>query len=140
MIRKALFAGLVIDENDQPVNVVQVGEEDCYVVDDAGFHRHIPSEVVDKQVLQAIRATIDGNEEMISEQTAKFLGQDDIFSKALIESQLRNIDQQFEALMQTGIPEESRAYMGMVGMRIRINLHGEVIEIEQPGLIDPDSE
>ncbi|MCU0488825.1 MAG: hypothetical protein MUE67_07730 [Anaerolineales bacterium] len=140
MKRKALFAGLVIDENDQPVNVVQVGEEDCYVVDDAGFLRHIPSEVVDKQVLQAIQATIDGNEEMISEQTAKFLGQDDIFSKALIESQLRNIDQQFEALMQTGIPEESRAYMGMVGMRIRINLHGEVIAIDQPGMIDPDSE
>jgi hypothetical protein len=25
----------------------------------------------------------------------------------------------------------------MVGFRIRINLHGEVIDIEQPGMIDP---
>jgi hypothetical protein len=30
--------------------------------------------------------------------------------------------------------------MGMVGFKIRINLHGEVIEVVQPGMIDPDNE
>ena len=90
--------------------------------------------------MQAIRANIEGNESLLSEQAAKMLGQDDIFSRAMIETQLKNMDQQFEQLFQTGIPEEARAYIGMTGFRIRINLHGEVIEIEQPGMIDPEDE
>jgi hypothetical protein len=28
--------------------------------------------------------------------------------------------------------------MGMMGFRVRINVHGEVLEVEQPGMIDPD--
>ena len=140
MAIKALFAGLVLDENDKIVEVVEVGDEPCYVVDDAGFRRHIPSQFVDNQVLESMRDMIEGHEGIISEQTAKMLGQDDIFSRALIESQLKNIDKQFEALFNAGIPEDARAYMGMVGLRIRINVHGEVIEINQPGAIDTDEE
>lgn len=140
MTRKALFTGLVVDENDQLVEVTYVGDEPCYVIDDNGFRRHIPSDQVDLQVLQSIRELIEGHEDMISEQTAKMLGQDDIFSRALIESQLKNIDQQFATLLENGIPEETLAYMGMAGLQIRINVHGEVIEIKQPGMIDPEEE
>jgi hypothetical protein len=68
------------------------------------------------------------------------LGQEDIFTRAMIESQLKNLDKQFDDLLQAGIPEEGRAYMGMMGFRVRINVHGEVIEFEQPGAIDPDEE
>ena len=140
MSKQPLFAGLVIDEQDRPVDVTYVGDEPCYVVDDAGFRRHIPAEQVDKQVLQSMREMIEGHEGMLSEQTAKMLGQDDIFSKAMIESQLKNIDKQFDALMDAGIPEEGRVYMGMMGFRIRINMHGEVLDIEQPGMVDPGDE
>jgi hypothetical protein len=140
MARKPLFKGLVVDEQDRPVETTYVGDEPCYVVDDSGFRRHIPSEQVDRQVLESMRDLIMGNEGMISEQTAKLLGQEDIFSRAMIENQLKNIDQQFDLLFETGIPEESLAYMGMAGFRIRINLHGEVIEINQPGSVDPGDE
>jgi len=136
MPNQPLFSGLIVDENDNPVDVAYVGDEPCYVVDDAGFRRHIPTEQVDLQVLQAIQESIAGNESLLSEQAAKMLGQDDIFSRALIETQLKQMDQQFEKLLQTGIPEEARAYIGMTGFRIRVNVHGEVIEIEQPGIID----
>jgi hypothetical protein len=68
------------------------------------------------------------------------LGQEDIFTKAMIETQLKNIDQQFDTLLKTGIPEEGRAYMGMMGFRITIDIHGEVINIDQPGMIDPEEE
>ena len=139
MTSQAVFAGLIIDEYDQAVEVVYIGNEPCYVVNDAGFRRHIPSEQVDRQVFESMVEMIAGHEEVISEQAAKMLGQDDIFSMALIASQLKNIDQQFNNLLQRGIPEEARAYMGMMGFRIRINVHGEVLEIEQPGAIDPDS-
>lgn len=138
MSRQPLFAGLVVDENDQPVGIANVGDEPCYVVNDAGFLRHIPSEQVDRQVLQAMLDMIEGNEGLISEQAAKMLGQEDIFTKAMIENQLKQMDKQFDTLLNAGIPEEGRAYMGMLGFRIRINMHGEVIEINQPGIAGPD--
>jgi hypothetical protein len=132
MPRKALFSGLVIDEYDRPVETAYVGDEPCYVVDDIGFRRHIPSAQVDRQVLEQIRSMIEGSEGFISEQTAKMLGQEDIFSVAMIEQQLKNIDQQFDAMLDTGIPEEGRAYLGMLGFKIVINVHGEVVRVDQP--------
>jgi hypothetical protein len=138
--KKALFAGLVFDENDRPAEVVYVGDEPCYVVDDAGFRRHIPAEQVDRQVLESMREMIAGHEDLLSEQTAKMLGSDDPFSVAAIESQLKNIDKQFDQLFDTGIPEDGRAYMGMLGFKVRINVHGEVLEVEQPGMIASDDE
>jgi hypothetical protein len=140
MDKKPLFAGLIVDEFDNPVEVTYVGDEPCYVVDDAGFRRHIPSEQVDLQVLDEMFSMIDGHEDMISEQTAKMLGQDDPFSIAAISAQLRNIDSQVENVIRTGIPEDVRAYIGMMGFRIRINVHGEVLEIDQPGMIAPEDE
>ncbi len=132
MPRQPLFAGLVVDENDHPAGIAYVGEEPCYVVDDAGFLRHIPSEQVDRKVLTMMRDQIHGNEDLLSEQAAKMLGTEDIFSKAMLEKQLKDIDQQFETLLQLGIPEESRAYMGMSGFRVVINVHGEVLRVDQP--------
>jgi hypothetical protein len=140
MTKQPLFAGLVFDELDQPVDLAYVGSDPCYVVDDAGFRRHIPTEYVDRQVLEQMQKLIEGHEGIISEQAAKMLGQEDIFSRALIESQLKNIDDQFDKLFETGIPEEGRAYMGMMGFRITINVHGDVLEVNQPGIIDTDEE
>jgi len=136
MSRQALFAGLIVDEADRPVDVAYVGDEPCYVVDDAGFRRHIPSEHVDRQVLETMRKQISGNEGLLSEQAAKMFGTDDIFSKAIIENQLKNLDQQFDNLFQVGIPEEARAFMGMSGFKVVINVHGDVVHFEQPAATD----
>lgn len=140
MTYQPLFQGLIFDEYDQPVGVTSVGDEPMYVVNDAGFHRHIPSESVDRQVLLMMSRMIEGHEDEFADQTAKMLGQDDIFSKALIENQLKNLEQQFEAVLKTGIPEEGRAYMGMMGFRVKINIHGEVLEVNQPGTAAPEDE
>lgn len=140
MPRQPLFTGLVVDEFDNQVESAIVGEEPCYVVNDAGFRRHIPSEMVDRQVLKKLSSMIEGSEGLIAEQAAKMLGQDDPFSKAMIESQLKKIDQNLDNVLGTGIPEEGRAYMGMMGFRVRINVHGEVIAIDQPGAVDDSGE
>ena len=140
MTKQPLFAGLVIDEEGNVVETAMVGDEPFYVVNDAGFRRHIPADQVDRAVLLQMQDLMKGNEGLISEQTAKMLGQDDIFSKAMIEQQLKNIDKQFDALMQTGIPEEGRAYLGMLGFKIVINIHGEVVRVEQPGTISDEGE
>jgi hypothetical protein len=133
-----LFSGLVFDEEDNQVATTLVGQDPCYVVDDDGFKRHIPSEQVDCQVLDLMKEQIEGHEEIISEQAAKMLGQDDIFSRAVFIEQLKNIDKQFDQMLQEGLPEETRAYMGMTGFKIIINHHGEVLEVIQPGMIAED--
>jgi hypothetical protein len=138
MPKQALFAGLIVDEYGKPVETAYVGDEPMYVVNDQGFHRHISSELVDRQVLQMMTEQIKGHEDLLSEQTAKMLGQEDIFSKAIIQNQLKNIDQQIDQIFQTGIPEEGRAYMGMMGFKVVINVHGEVIGLDQPGMIADD--
>lgn len=140
MARQAVFAGLVVDEDENVVEVAVVGDEAMYIVNDAGFRRHIPSEIVDRQVFERLGAQMKGNEGVISEQTAKMLGQDDIFTRAMIMNQLKQVDQQFEQLLQNGIPEEGRAYMGMMGFRVVINLHGEVIRLDQPATTAPDDD
>jgi len=140
MARQPIFSGLVFDETGNPVQTTFVGDEPCYVVNDAGFLRHIPSEQVDRHVFQAIEEMINGHEAIISDQTAKMLGQDDIFSRAFIASQLKDMEKQYEKLSEIGIPDEARAYLGMMGFRIIINVHGDIIAIDQPGVIDSEGE
>ena len=132
MPRQPLFSGLVVDENGKPADTAFVGEEPCYVVDDSGFLRHIPSEQVDRFVLSQIAEMMRGSEDFLSEQAAKMIGQEDIFTKAMLETQLKNIDQQFDQLLQIGLPEDTRFYLGMVGFKVVINVHGEVVRVEQP--------
>lgn len=133
MPRQPLFAGLVIDENGRVAESAFIGDDPCYVVDDAGFRRHIPSDQVDRAVLGEIAGMMKGSEGYISEQTAKMIGQEDIFTRAMLEQQLKDIERQFDQLLQTGIPEDMRVYLGMVGFKIIINVHGEVLRVEQPG-------
>ena len=138
MSQQPLFAGLIVDELGKPVETGTVGGEAMYVVNDYGFRRHIPAEQVDRQVLQMMAEQIKGHEDLLSEQTAKMLGQEDIFTRAMIQNQLKNIDQQFDQVLRAGIPEEGRAYMGMMGFKVIINVHGEVVGLEQPGMIPGD--
>jgi len=127
-----LFAGLIFDENDRQVETTLVGDEPCYVVDDHGFLLHIPSQKIDRQVLAFFSDQIKGREDLLSEQAAKMLGQEDIFTKAALESQFKNIDQQMENLFQAGIPEDARMFLGMSGLKIVIDHHGDVVRIDQP--------
>jgi hypothetical protein len=138
MPRSALFAGLVFDETGRPAGTALVGAEPCYVLDDTGFLRHISAEQIDRQVLQQMQAMIKGSEGFISEQAAKMLGQEDLFSVAAIEQQIKNMDRQFDALLEAGIPEETRTYLGMLGFKIVVNYNGEVLRVEQPGAIDDE--
>lgn len=132
MNAEPLFKGLVFDENDQVVGTSTIGSEPCYVVNDDGFMRHIPSREIDLQVLKTITEQISGNEDLIADQTAKMLGQDDLFSHAVIQNQLKNIDKQLDQLLDQGMPEEARIYLGMTGFKVVINIHGELVQLIQP--------
>jgi hypothetical protein len=132
MTKQTLFAGLVFDEADRPLETAYVGDDPCYVVNDAGFRRHIPAQYVDRQVLGEIKSLIAGNEDTLSEQTAKMIGSEDPFSKAMIQNQLKHIDEHFEQLFQVGITEDMRAYLGMTFFKVIVDYHGTVLRVEQP--------
>lgn len=127
---QALFGGLVFDEFDRPVEVGAVGAEPCYIVNDDGFRRHIPSQDVDLAVLEQIASFIQGHEEELGQQTARMLGSEDPFSQAMIQKQLSNLPAQFSALLETGFPEEMRAYLGMTGFKVVIDVHGNLLRAD----------
>jgi hypothetical protein len=133
MTANALFTGLVVDEFDRVLETTYVGQDPCYVIDDQGFRRHILSETIDRHVLNEMVKMVEGHEEILTEQAAKMLGQDDLFTHAILLNQLKQMDKQFDQLLQTGMPEEARAYLGMMGFKITVNVHGEVIDVKQPG-------
>jgi len=132
MIKQAVFQGLVFDENDRPLDTTFVGDDACYVIDDKGFLRHIPADKIDKQVVDAIRYQVEDNKDLIAEQTIKMIGDVDFFTHGIIQNQLANLDDQFDHLLNKGIPESGRVYLGMLGFKIIVNFHGEVIRVEQP--------
>ncbi len=125
----ALFAGLVFDEAGQPVDIAYVGGEAHYVVLDDGFRRHVAAREVDRQVLLYLREQMEPYKDLAVQEVMRMMGRDDLFTKAMIDASLKNIDQ---ALDQT-LPEETRAWLGILGFRVVINIHGEVVHIAMPG-------
>lgn len=135
-----LFGGLIVDDQDRPVDTTNIGQEGFYVLDDNGFRRHIESEAVDRQVLDILQEFMLAHREMISQGTMKMIGQEDIFTKAAIDSSLDHLQPQFEALLEHGLPENVRAWLGMLGFRVVIDVHGQVQRVDQPGMVDDSSE
>ena len=136
MANKALFQGLIFDENENRVETAVVGHDMFYVVDDAGFKRHIDADQVDRQVLSVFLQQLEENKDIAVEQALRLMGKDDLFTKAAIDAQLNNID--MDQIIAQGIPAQARDMMGMMGFRVTINFHGEVVDIAQPTL--PDDE
>ncbi len=138
MARQAMFEGLVYDEYENPVSVAYIGDEAQYVVDDDGFHRHVDAEKIDRQVLNVFMQQLADNKDMAVEQAMSMMGKDDLFTKAAIDAQISNID--MEQIMAQGIPLQARNMLGMLGFRIIINVHGELIGLNQPTLPDSDDD
>ncbi len=130
--RKALFENLVFNEQGEPAEVVRVGSESFYVVLDGDFRRHVEAGVIDRQVLGWLREQIVTNRDLITQGAMSMLGQDDLFTKATIDASIENVDQQMDELAAQGLPEEARAWLGMMGFRVVVDVHGEVVALDGP--------
>lgn len=129
MTRSAMFAGLVFDEEGNPATIAQVGESACYVVMDDDFKRHIDAEQVDRQVLRFMRAQVEEQRPLAVKTMLEMLGKDDLFTKAAIESSINNMEKN----VGQPIPEDARQWVGMLGFKIVIDFHGNVVDIQMPG-------
>jgi hypothetical protein len=98
-------------------------------VDDDGFRRHVPARDVDRQVLLYLREQMEPYRDVAVQEMMRMLGRDDLFTKAAIDASIKNIDQ----ALDNPLPEDMRAWLGMLGFRVVVNVHGEVVQIDLPG-------
>jgi hypothetical protein len=134
----AFFEGLVVTENGDPVEVAYVGGESFYVVDDQGFRRHIDAREVDEHVLSTFLEQLREHEDEASEAMLRMMGQDDLFTKGMVDATLRNIS--VDQILQQRLPPEARHLLGMMGFRVVVDLHGEVLRVDMPAAPEEDDE
>lgn len=136
MSSKAVFEGLVLDQAGQPLQVATVGGEAQYVIDDQGFRRHIDAASIDRQVIQVFQEQVEANKQIVEETLMKMIGSDDLFTKAALDVSIKNMDKAIER----GIPDDARLWLGMMGFRIVVNVHGEIVRLDMPTVASDDDE
>jgi hypothetical protein len=131
-----MFAGLVFNQAGQPAEVVYVGSEAHYVILDDDFRRHVDARTIDRQVLLHVRELMEPFRDQAVVEMMRMMGQEDLFTKAMIDSSLKNWEQ---ALGQP-IPEDMRAWLGMLGFRVTVDVHGEIVDFKLPSQVDGDED
>ncbi len=126
----AFFEGLVVAESGEPLPVVYVGTTAYYVIDDQGFRRHVEARPVDRIVLAQFLNQLHEHQDEASRLMLAQLGQDDLFTKAAVDSTLRNLNA--DAVLDQGLPPQAREWLGMLGFRIVLDVHGDVVRIDMP--------
>ena len=132
VIWRALFADLVFNEEGQPAKMVYIGQIPHYAVPDGGFLRHVEAEYVDRQIVGMIKERIMAMRDVITEGVIHMLGQEDLFTRASIEHAIENMDR----VLESGHVDvdELRTALWMTGFRATVNVHGDVVHLEIPGL------
>ncbi len=102
----AFFEGLVVDEAGQVLPVVYVGTTAYYVIDDQGFRRHAEARPVDRVVLAEFLDQLHEHQDEASRLMLAQLGQDDLFTKAAVDSTLKNLDA--DKVLDQGLPPQAR--------------------------------
>ena len=126
--QQAIFAGLISNEDEDPVDVTYVGGEAFYVIPDGDFKRHVEAAKVDDEIITILREQMEGRQDLIVDGVLKFLGKEDLFTKASIDMALKNFDQAF----RHADPQQWKPWLGMMGFRVIVNVHGEIVRVESP--------
>lgn len=132
----AFFEGLIETEDGATVTVTTVGQTDYYVIDDAGFKRHVEAAAVDRVVLGQFLGQMQEHRDEASQAMMKLMGSEDLFTKAAVESTLKNVN--VEQMLGQRLPDDARQWLGMLGLRVVIDYHGEVVRVDMPAA--PESE
>ena len=131
-IRRPLFADLVFNQEGQPAKAVYIGQTPHYAVPDGDFMRHVEAEYVDRQIVGQIQERILAMRDAVTEGVIHMLGEEDLFTRASIEHAIENMDR----ILEPGNVDvdELRTALWMTGFRATVNVHGEVVHLEMPGL------
>ena len=130
--RRALFDGLVFNEEGEPVKAVYVGDVPHYAVPEGDFLRHVEAELVDRQIVTMLKERILSMRDIITEGVVQMLGEEDLFTRPSVEHAIENMDR----ILEPGAVDvdELRTALWMTKFRAIVNVHGDVVELEVPGL------
>jgi len=132
MARNAMFAGLVYDEQERPLEIGWVGPDACYRYDDDGFIRHLDAAEIDRQVLQFFKNQLLENKEMAIRSLLELMGKDDIFTKTALEYQIAHMDEKTDQMIQPQV----RQVLQSLGFKIIIDAQGNLLDIQLPDVTD----
>lgn len=136
--RRALFADLVFNEEGQLAKAIYIGEVPHYAVPDGDFLRHVEAEHVDRQIVAALKERMMPMRDAITEGVVHLLGQEDLFTRPSIQHAIENMDR----ILEPGAVDvdELRTALWMTKFRAVVDVHGDVVKLEIPGLEDGEYE
>ena len=131
---RALFADLVFSQAGQIAEVVEIGGVPHYAVPDEGFLRHVEAERIDRQIVEALQERMLGMRDLIADGVAHMLGDEAIFARPAVEQALENLDR----ILEPGAVDvdELRTALWMAKFRAVVDVHGDLVELDIPGLDD----
>jgi hypothetical protein len=94
----------------------------------------VEAEYIDRQIVERLQERIRGMSDIIIEGVIHMLGQEDLFTRASIEHAIENMDR----LLEPGAVDvdQLRTALWMAGFRAIVDVHGDVVQLELPGLKD----
>jgi hypothetical protein len=134
--REPFFAGLVYNEEGLPARTAYVGADACYAIPDGDFLRHVDAVEVDRQVLARIKEYLLSIKDVVIEGVMQMLGSDDPFTRAAIEMNLEKLEQILDVPPGEANIDELRTWLWMTGFRVVVDVHGQVVQVEMPGMIE----
>jgi hypothetical protein len=134
----AFFAGLVETEDGVPVGVATIGGEDFYVIDDQGFKRHVEAASIDRVVVSQFLEQAQEHRGEASQAMMKLMGSEDLFTKAAVESTIKNASA--DQVIGQQLPPEARQWLAMLGFRIIVNFRGEIVRLDLPAAPEAEDE
>ena len=134
----AFFEGLVETEDGVKVEATTIGGEDFYVIDDQGFRRHVEAAAIDRFVLGQFLEQVQEHHDEASQAMMKLMGSEDLFTKAAVDSTLKSVN--VDQMLSQTLPSDARQWLGMLGFRIVIDYHGEVLRVDMPAAPEMDDE
>lgn len=132
----AFFEGLIETDDGAPVTVTTVGQTEYYVIDDAGFKRHIEAASIDRVVLAQFLGQMQEHRDEASQAMMKLMGSEDLFTKAAVDSTLKNVN--VDQMLGQRLPPDARQWLAMLGLRVIIDYHGEVVRVDMPAAAEDD--
>jgi hypothetical protein len=120
---RALFEGLVYNEQGVPAELRFVGDEPHYVVVDDGFERYVRAKCVDDAVLAELQGQVDAQQDELIEAMLQALGRDDVLTKAALGASLGDL----ATNLRESASWQWRPWLQMLGFRIVIDVHGQLV-------------
>jgi hypothetical protein len=133
-----LFADLVFNEGGEVAQVVMIGRVPYYAIPEGDFLRHVEAEYVDRQVIAALKEKFLEMRDTIVEGVSHMIGGEDLFTRPMIEHAIENMDQ----ILTTGSidTDQLRTALWMGKFRVTVDMHGDVVSIDMPGVEARDDE